>query len=476
MLANKIAVIGAGWRGIGFLRILKEHGYEIDVYEKNDDIGGVWHPVNNYVDLKIHQPAAGIEFFDFPLPAHIDKSQTILSIEVYNYLKEYCNKMDLYRYIKFNVNVLKIAYFTHSNTAMLSYQEANDTNIKSKKYDYIIFTGGFSRKYIPIISGSDIFKGQILHSFDATRDKIDQLIAAGKKITVVGGSKSAVDLICYFNKINYPLTWLYRSTYWFASIEPFQLVIKNKLEPKKFKVKSKFWSFVYSIALLIVLPSPLLSWRFLNLFGVFKNIDPSKSSINKFHGGIISREEFSTLLKSAKQSGVYGEIVSFADSGIHINDGHTLTTDVVIFCTGTGNKDKIMDIDIDGSILSFADTILLYRGKVIPQLPHIIFTASRQLIPGTSNALSEGMWIDNYIKNPLSKDYLRDNAEVYDTSFFIKQTSFVENENTFVSISKGLKSYLYSGELDWFDVKRASWDSWFGVNGVKPMRFKSPRK
>ena len=77
--SKKIAIIGAGWLGIGCLRILKDQGYDIDIYEKNDDIGGVWHPSNNYADLKIHQPASAVEYFDLPLPSHIDKSEKISS-------------------------------------------------------------------------------------------------------------------------------------------------------------------------------------------------------------------------------------------------------------------------------------------------------------------------------------------------------------------------------------------------------------
>ena len=34
----KIAIIGAGWTGISCLNVLRQKGYMIDVFEKNNDL------------------------------------------------------------------------------------------------------------------------------------------------------------------------------------------------------------------------------------------------------------------------------------------------------------------------------------------------------------------------------------------------------------------------------------------------------
>ena len=69
---KKVAIIGAGFRGIGCLKVLLEKGYSVDLFEKNDDIGGVWHPSNNYQGLKMHTPAKLNQFFDHPLSKDVE--------------------------------------------------------------------------------------------------------------------------------------------------------------------------------------------------------------------------------------------------------------------------------------------------------------------------------------------------------------------------------------------------------------------
>ena len=41
---NKIAIIGAGWVGLGCLRKLRDEGHQVDLFEQKNDVGGTWHP------------------------------------------------------------------------------------------------------------------------------------------------------------------------------------------------------------------------------------------------------------------------------------------------------------------------------------------------------------------------------------------------------------------------------------------------
>lgn len=123
---KKIAIVGAGWCGIGCLKGLLELGYEnIDVYEVNDDVGGVWHPSSCYWGLSIHSTAATIEYHDFPLPSNIDRIERIKSEQVYNYISSYCKNKDLYKYMKFNCKLQRISYNKDSKETTLSFKLKN---------------------------------------------------------------------------------------------------------------------------------------------------------------------------------------------------------------------------------------------------------------------------------------------------------------------------------------------------------------
>lgn len=471
---KKIAIIGAGWLGIGSLRMLKDKGYDIDVYEKNDDVGGVWHPNNCYADLKIHQPATSIEYFDFPLPAHIDKTKRLASPQVFHYLQEYCKFNEMYKYMKFNVTVTKISYNTYTNKITLYFKE-KDSEIKPEEYDYVVFTGAYSAKNIPDIPGAEDFSGKILHSFDATEKVIKQYVALKDKITVVGGSKSAADFVCFFDSINYPITWLYRSAYWFSRYEIFSTIITSKMEKKWFNLKALYLKSILALCFMTVMISPKIIWHILRSFGFYFSSGSKTLTYNKFHGGTLNSAEIKTLTSSSKKYGVQGDIASFEKDGLRLKDGKLIESDIVIFCTGTGNKDKIIDLDVDGANFVFGKTINLYHGKIIPKLPHLIFAPLTNFAVGTANGLCMGAWIDKYIKQNLDPEYLENNTEIFDTRTFVKQIGFIPDENTLVSMVKAIKPYLDSGEVDLLEVLRVNWYSYFGISGVKPMRFKDPK-
>ena len=51
----KIAVIGGGWSGVQIISRLQELGVtNITGFEKNDDLGGTWHPTLRYHSVQIH--------------------------------------------------------------------------------------------------------------------------------------------------------------------------------------------------------------------------------------------------------------------------------------------------------------------------------------------------------------------------------------------------------------------------------------
>ena len=115
---KKIAIIGAGWTGLGCLRVLREY-HQVDVYEQKNDIGGTWHPDNCYSRLKIHTPAMTIEYSDFPFPRHIDRFERITSSQVFFYLRDYCTYHNLYQHIAFNHSAKKIFYNTLSRKSRI---------------------------------------------------------------------------------------------------------------------------------------------------------------------------------------------------------------------------------------------------------------------------------------------------------------------------------------------------------------------
>src|SRR4051812_28101030 len=70
----KVGVIGAGCSGIAAVKALREHGYDVEAFEKSDRVGGNWVWLNkngmsaSYRSLHINTSRERMEYSDFPMP------------------------------------------------------------------------------------------------------------------------------------------------------------------------------------------------------------------------------------------------------------------------------------------------------------------------------------------------------------------------------------------------------------------------
>jgi hypothetical protein len=67
---KKVAIIGAGVAGLQTARALSKIGKEVTIFDKADNVGGVWRA--NYADFGLQVPKELYEFPDFPYPSDTD--------------------------------------------------------------------------------------------------------------------------------------------------------------------------------------------------------------------------------------------------------------------------------------------------------------------------------------------------------------------------------------------------------------------
>lgn len=467
-LPKRIAIIGAGWTGIGCLRILKEYGYEIDVYEKNDDVGGTWHPINNYAGLKLHSPALTIEYFDFPLPKSFDRYERLCSQQVFNYLLQYCEYHQLKQHMRFNHMINKISHHSKTKKSDLHFFDENGVAQISAGYDYIIHTHGYTDRSIPVFKNAEVFSGEIRHALSVTDALLREYIAQNKKITIIGGSKGATDFIMKAYDYGYKVHWLLRKPYWFFNFT----LRKNWLKKKK-----KFWfdKFIFLCGLILSKKFPTLGLRIWSWFGLIDTYGKRHSDFKKFHFGMIDEHQFKILREYYHTHGVQGEIKEFYNQGIILQNGQKVPADLVICCTGSGPNQLELALEIDHQ--SFATHLIkkMYRSRIIPELPHVIFTAYHQFSIGTVDGLIQGNWINGYIQNDYSLDYLRQYATNFEKAFFTKSALFDSQSHIILNISKMYYPFFRYREIStlWF-LKWFIDSAFCGNKKIMPFKFKSP--
>jgi len=67
-MAGTIAIVGAGIAGLCTAKTLAALGFEVTVFEKEPDLGGVWSSSRRYPGLTTQNPRETYAFSDWPMP------------------------------------------------------------------------------------------------------------------------------------------------------------------------------------------------------------------------------------------------------------------------------------------------------------------------------------------------------------------------------------------------------------------------
>ena len=208
---KSVGIIGAGFSGIATANTFKQYGFDVTVYEKESEVGGVWASSRCYPGLTTQNPKETYFLSDLKMPKSYP--QWPEGKQVQSYISSYVDKQNLNENITFNAKVDK-TYQDKEKKWVIEWLEIN-TGIKKKStYDYLIVCNGiFSEPFIPDYKGSKEFikqGGKILHTcqFNEKED------ARGKNVIVVGFGKSSCDVSNAITDIAKSTTVVARQLIW----------------------------------------------------------------------------------------------------------------------------------------------------------------------------------------------------------------------------------------------------------------------
>ncbi|MFC7500483.1 flavin-containing monooxygenase [Nocardioides sp. CPCC 206347] len=180
-----VAVIGTGFGGLAAVIELKKQGFDdIVVFEKADDVGGVWRE-NTYPGAACDVPSPFYSYSFEPNPRwphRFSRQPAILE-----YIRHVADKYDVRRHIRFGTEVTGAAFDQDSGkwTVELDTGEAAVVDV------LVSAVGQLSRPSIPDIAGADSFQGDSFHSAEWDHD-VD---LSGKRVAVIGTGASAVQFV-----------------------------------------------------------------------------------------------------------------------------------------------------------------------------------------------------------------------------------------------------------------------------------------
>ncbi|MGQ0531044.1 MAG: flavin-containing monooxygenase, partial [Panacagrimonas sp.] len=180
-----IAIIGAGFGGLGMAYYLKRAGiHSFTLFEKAQDLGGVWR--DN------HYPGAACDvashLYSFAFEPHYPWSRRYgPQREIHAYLAHVADKYALRPHIRFGREVLRSEFNQASGLWTLHFADGSTHHAKV----VISAVGQLNRPKMPEVQGLDKFRGRQFHSahWDHSYDLRDKTVA------VIGTGPSAVQFV-----------------------------------------------------------------------------------------------------------------------------------------------------------------------------------------------------------------------------------------------------------------------------------------
>ncbi len=179
----RIAILGAGFSGMGMAIALKRRGLDnFTIYEKADEVGGTWRE-NVYPGVACDVPS---HLYSFSFEPNPDWSKRFSpGGEIWDYMKKVARKHDLYAKARFGKKVVRIRH--DGIKWMIDFADGSGAEA-----DIVISgLGGLHEPNIPPFNERETFRGPIFHTAQ-WRGDVD---LKGKRVAVIGSAASAVQVV-----------------------------------------------------------------------------------------------------------------------------------------------------------------------------------------------------------------------------------------------------------------------------------------
>jgi len=182
----KVLVVGAGMVGINAAVKLKQAGFNFQIIESRDNVGGTW-LVNTYPGAAVDTPSINYSFSFEPNASWTKYYPN--GPEFFSYLSNVTDKYNVRDRIDFNTFVKK-AEWDEARNLWVVHAVRNGKDVVYEGNVLINATGPNADPKYPNVKNLDAFKGPVIHSA-AWDNSVD---LKGKKVVLVGAACSGVQV------------------------------------------------------------------------------------------------------------------------------------------------------------------------------------------------------------------------------------------------------------------------------------------
>ena len=421
---KQVCMIGAGVSGLAAAKAFAMHGHKVTIVEKSSDLGGVWDPSRSYPDVQTQSPKDLYRYTDKAMPDSYPEWPK--GPQVHAYLKDYARGHGLEKMMRLKTEVAGMsrrADGKHGWTLELS-----GSGGKTKEdFDFVaICTGQFSEPQTLALAGEDAFKargGQILHSSQYS----DAALAKGRKVVVLGGSKSATDIAV--NAVNSgasEVTIVYREAVWrmpyfVGGLVNFKRIIYIRAQEQMFAS----WGIGKGARLAHAIAKPFVwaNWRGLEslLKAQLKlskcNMVPKTRIEDDVNCSVpIATPDFYPMVADGRIKAIRGTFDHYDGDSIVMSTGERVAADVAVLAIGYKLGVPFLPEEYRKKLVEADGQYRLYRLIANPDLPDLGFVGFNSSFCTVLCADMAAQWLvryaDGQLANQPSAQAMRDNIEM----------------------------------------------------------------
>jgi dimethylaniline monooxygenase (N-oxide forming) len=376
----RICVIGAGMSGLAAVAALTRAGFDVACHEAGSAVGGMWRYENDsgrsaaYASLETNTSGRRMQYPSFPQPELA--REFLHHSQMCAYLEAYAERNDLTRSIGFGASVERAEPVDGG-------WEVTVRGAGTDRFDWLVVASGhYWEPIVPELPGT--FAGEVMH----VREYRTPEWFAGRRVVVVGGAQSALDIATELSSVAAGVTLACDHVHHLLP----RYVLGRPLDER-------------DTAIALSVPLPLVRLIIRGLTGLARarpdrgELPPPRHPLLEAHWPII----VSTATEAALADRAFGcrpRVVALEGSAVRIADGGEEPADAVLFATGYEIGFPFLPDELGrGHGREFP----LYRRVISPHAPRLAFIGVVEAGPGMFELVErQSHWLAALIAGRLS--------------------------------------------------------------------------
>ena len=412
---KKVAVVGGGVSGLAAAKAFAERGHDVHGFERSNDFGGVWEPSRSYPDVHTQSPRELYRFTGHDYGQ--DVPEWPAGQDVHAYLHSYAKQHNIAHLFTLDTSVEAMERRVDGQpgwTLTLKHRGVSE----KEDFDFVsVATGQFSDKHAAIHPGEFDFTahgGQVLHSSEYT----DPAIVEGKRVVVLGGSKSATDVAVHAAEHGAKsVSLVYRKKVWRVPRFVGGINLKHLLYMRAQEGQFNGWlpSVVERVVRMILKPLIWVNFRGLEALltvqlGLRKHdMVPSEPIEDTVSCALpVVTPGFFEGLNDGSIKATQGCIERYEAGAVVLSTGDTVPCDVAVMATGWTQGFRFLPADAHEKMVEPDGLHRLYRFAVNPGLPGMGFVGFNSSFCSMLSAEMVANWLvrfaDGQLENMPSAD------------------------------------------------------------------------